>query len=437
MIRLFIATLISLLAALPALAAVKIQEVKSPGGITAWLVEEHSIPFTAMEIRFRGGASLDAPGKRGAINLMTALIEEGAGNLDSRAFAAAQESLACTFRFDVGDDALAVSAKFLTENRDQATDLLRSALTETRFDADAIERVRQQVLSIIKSDQADPSAIASLAYHHAAWGDHPYGTSTNGTEDSVTALTRDDILDAKARVMTRDRLYVGVVGDITAEELGPLLDKILGGLPATGAPMPPRVDYRLKPGVQIVDLATPQSIAYFGQPGIRLEDPDYFAAYVVNQILGGDGLSSRLMTELRERRGLTYGVKTYVAPADLGESIVGQFASDNAKMAEAVGLVQQEWARLADKGVTQTELDDAKTYMTGAYPLRFDGNATIANILVGMQMNGFPIDYAETRNDRINAVTLDDANRVARKWFRPDQLGFVVTGQPAGLAATP
>ncbi len=197
MIRFFATLTVAVLLALPARAAVDIQEVTSPGGITAWLVEEHSIPFVALELRFKGGASLDEPGKRGAINLMTGLIEEGAGDLDAQGFAEAQEALAAQFSFRVYDDTLSsVGARFLTENRDAAIALLKSALTEPRFDADAIERVRGQVLSGIRSDATDPDKIASMTFDRMAFGDHPYATSLDGTEDSVSALTRDDIVAA-------------------------------------------------------------------------------------------------------------------------------------------------------------------------------------------------------------------------------------------------
>ena len=436
MIRAVLALFLAV-AALPALAAVDIQEVTSKGGITAWLVEEHSIPFTAIEIRFRGGASLDAPGKRGAINLMTGLIEEGAGDMDAQAFAAARESLAADFGFDAYDDAVSVSAKMLTENRPAAVALLRKALIDTRLDDDAIARVKAQVLSIIRSDATDPNKIASETFNHLAWGDHPYGSDLNGTLDSVAALTRPDILDAKARVMARDRMYVGVVGDITAADLGPLLDDLLGALPAAGAPMPPEATDLLKPGTTVVPFDTPQSVAIFGHQGIKLDDPDYFAAYVLNEAFGGGNFSSVLMNEVREKRGLTYGVGTYLATYDLGELLLGQFASANAKMGQALQVVKDQWARVAAQGLTQAQVDDAKTYLTGAYPLRFDGNGTIANIIVGMQINGFPIDYAKTRNARVEAVTLADVNRVAKRLFRPQDLAIVVVGKPDGVTTTP
>ncbi len=431
--RLIYALILSLAAALPAHAEVNIQSVTSPGGLTAWLVEEHSIPFVALEIRFRGGASLDAPGKRGAINLMTGLLEEGAADMDARAFSRASEELATSFGFDVSSDSLSISARFLTENRDASITLLRAALQEPRFDNEAIERVRGQVLSIIQSDQKDPNDIAGEAFSKIAFGDHPYGSSLNGTLESVAALTRDDLVAAHQAVLARDRIYIGAVGDITPEQLGSLVDELLGGLPETGAPMPPVAEVSIPSGVTIVDFATPQSVALFGQHGLKQSDPDFFAATIMNHVLGGGSFESRLMNEVREKRGLTYGVYSYLAPRDLAETYMGSVSSANDRIGQAIEVIRDEWAKMARDGVTEDELRDAKTYITGSYPLRFDGNAPIASILVGMQMLGLPIDYIATRNEKVDAVTLANVQRVAGELLDPEGLHFVVVGQPGGL----
>ncbi|WP_333684631.1 M16 family metallopeptidase, partial [Pontibaca methylaminivorans] len=213
-----------ILFALPASAEVDVKEVTSPGGITAWLVEEHSLPFTALELRFRGGTSLDPEGKRGAIYLMTGLLEEGAGDMDARAFARALEAAGASIGFDSGDDMVSISARFLSENRDEAVALLRTALHEPRFDEAAIDRVRAQVLSGLASERKDPNAIAGRTFAELTFDGHPYGSNRKGTAESVRALTRDDMIAAHGAVFARDRLYVGAVGDIAAQELGELLD---------------------------------------------------------------------------------------------------------------------------------------------------------------------------------------------------------------------
>ena len=417
----------------PVFAAVEIQEVTSPEGFEAWLVEEHSIPFVALEIRFKGGASLDPEGKRGVVNLMTGLIEEGAGDMDARAFIEARDELAASFSFDVHDDALSVSARFLTENRDEAVALLREALVNPRFDEEAVERVRAQVLSGIRSELNDPNRIAGHAFDKLAFGDHPYGSARDGTLESVAALTRDDMVAAHKAVLAKDRVYVGAAGDITAEELGGIIDTLLADLPETGAPMPETADLSLTGGVTLVPFETPQSVTLFGHVGIDRDDPDFFAAYVANEIFGGGGRQSRLSDEVREKRGLTYGVGTFLADYDYADLLLGQFASANDRMAEAIEVVRQEWERISNEGVTEAELEEIKTYLTGAYPLRFDGNGPIARIMVGMQMQGLTPDYINTRNDKVNAVTLDDVKRVSARIYRPEELRFVVVGQPDGV----
>lgn len=418
---------------LPARAQLDIQSVTSPGGITAWLVQDPGIPFVSLEIVFQGGTSLDAPGKRGATNLMTGLLEEGAGSMDSRAFAEARDGLAASFRFDSSGDTLSVSVQMLTENRDAAVDLLHQALVAPRFDQDAVDRVREQVLTGLRADEKDPERLAPQRFDALAFGDHPYATPGEGSIDSVTALTRDDILAAWKGAMARDRIFVAAAGDISAEDLASLLDRLFDGLPATGAPLPGPAPMALKPGVTVVDFPSPQSVVYFGHQGIARDDPDFFAAYILNEAMGGGRFSARLMTEVREKRGLTYGIGSYLVPMDHAALYLGQFSASNDKVAEAVAVVRAEWARVAAEGLTETELAETKTYLTGGYALRFSGNGPIANILVGMQMEGLPIDYAVTRNDRIMAVTMDDIRRVARRIFLPDQLHFVVAGQPEGL----
>lgn len=430
------AMLVALAMALPARAEVDIQEVTTPGGIEAWLVEEHSLPFVALELRFRGGTSLDADGKDGAVSLMTALLEEGNGDMDSRAFARAAESLAAEFSYQASDDAVSVSARFLTETRDEAVDLLRGSLVQPAFNPPAIERVRAQVISILQSSLKDPDEIVRHAFSELVFGDHPYGGPEDGTIDSVGSLTREDIQAAHKAVFARDRVYVSAVGDITADELATLLDDLLGDLPATGAPLPGPADTNMPGGVKVIDYETPQSAVIFGQPGIQRDDPDFFAAYILNHIIGGGGFSSRLMTEVRQKRGLTYGVYSYLSLKDNAQTWIGSVSSANDRVAEAIEVIRDQWTRIKEEGVTAEELEDAKTYITGAYPLRFDGNGPIADIAVGMQVDGLPRDYIATRNDKMNAVTLEDVNRVAREWLDPDKLTFVVVGQPDGLDST-
>ena len=414
-------------------AAVDIKTITSPGGINAWVVEEPSIPFVALEIRIRGGASLDEAGKRGAVNLMMGLLEEGSGEMDAQAFQTQRESLAASFGYRAYDDTISLSAQFLTENQEDALALFKQSLITPTFDQDAIDRVRAQVISGINSDAKNPNRIAGAFFDEAAFADHPYGTNMDGTVETVSALTQDDMLVAHRNVLTRDRMFVSVVGDVTVAEVGAMLDDLLGALPAEGPALPQDVDFGLEGGVTVIDFETPQSVALFGHVGIKRDDDDFFAAYIMNQILGAGGFESRLMNEVREKRGLTYGISTFLVPKFHAEMMIGQVASGNETIAEAIEVTRAEWARMATDGVTPEELATAKTYLTGEYPLRFDGNDEIADIMVGMQMIGLPPDYVVNRNDFIEAVTLEHINRVASELLQPEALHFVVVGQPEGL----
>lgn len=438
MIARFLTPLIAALAfAVPSHAnIVDIQPVSSPGGIEAWLVEDTSIPFVAIDLWFGGGGSIDANGARGAAHLMTVLLEEGSGDMDAATFAEELEGLAASFSFDIYRDELVISVQMLSQNRDEVLTLLREVLLNPRFDEDAVERVRQQVLSSLDGDATDPDTISGAEFNMLAFGDHPYASRLEGTAESVAALTREDLFAAHRSAIVRDRVSVGVAGDMTSEDLGPILDTLLGDLPMSDVDLPEIVEVDLEGGITVVDFATPQSSVYFGHPGIRRDDPDFFAAFVMNQILGGGGYRSRLMEEVREQRGLTYGISSWLSLSKSAPMMQGGFSSSNGLVAEAIAVVQAEWAEIAANGVTEAELLAAQQYMTGAYPLRFDGNSTIAGILAAMQSDNMPLDYIATRNDNVLAVTVEDIQRVAGELVSPDGLRFVVVGQPEGLDAS-
>ena len=412
------------------LSATAITEIKAFDGVKAWLVEEHSIPFVTLEIRFKGGATLDRVGKRGSVYFMSALLNEGADDLDASAFAMEMERLAVELDFNVYQDSLSISFKFLTENKNDSINLLKKALTKPRFDQEPIERVRDQVLSILKSNAKDPRKIASKVFFENVFGSHPYGSMKDGNLQSVLSLNRVDILNAYHDVFNRNQIFISAVGDITPKELRDLLNEVVEEIPANPVKITDQVIYKLPGGNTVIDFDTPQSVTIFGHGGIKRTDKDFFSAYVLTHILGGSGFGSRLMTELREKNGLTYGVSAYLASWEKADLILGQFASSNNTVMEAISIVRKEWAALAERGVTADELQDAKTFLTGAYPLRFDGNSRIARILVGMQSQGLPIDYIRTRNAKVNSVTIEDIKRVSTRILKEKNLYFVIVGRP-------
>ncbi|MBK0400925.1 insulinase family protein [Limibaculum sp. M0105] len=419
------------LVAAPA-AAIEIEEVTSPGGTTFWLVQEQAVPLVAVEISFAGGARLDPADRPGLANMMAALLEEGAGDLDATAFAKAADELAARFGFGAGRDNVTVSARMLADDLDRSAALLALALAEPQFDANAVERVRAQILSKLASDETDPNAVAGRLWFARAFDGHPYARDTDGTPESVKAITRDELAAAQKRLMTRGAATVAVVGAIDAARAGVLIDTILAGLDEGDPPDAARAPETPPAGVEIAELDVPQSVAIFGQKGLPRDHPDFIPAYVMNHILGGGGFSSRLMEEVREKRGLAYGVYSYLANYEDADLILGSVQTANDRIAESLEVIRAEWRRMAEEGATAEDLDAAKRYLTGAFALRFDSNAKIARFLVGAQEEDLGLDYINIRNDLIEAVTLDDIRRVA-KILDPDGLSIVVVGKPAGL----
>ncbi len=427
---------LTLIATPAALAATEIQEVTSPGGITAWLVEEHSLPFVVIEAAWENGTLQDPEDKAGLTYMMAGLMNEGAGDLESQAFQGELERLAANLSFRASRDRLSLSFKTLTENREEAVELLRLALTEPRFDQSPIEQIRGQLKVAILRDAESPDKIAADAWYSTALADHPYTRPSKGTLDSITTLGRDDLIAHRERLFAKDNINIAVVGDIDPEALKELLDDVFGGLSdATLFEEVALAEVNPEAQLQIIERNMPQSVVLFGHAGIAREDDDFIPAYVMNYILGGGGFSSRLMTEVREKRGLAYSVATYLYPLRHAALFIGQVATENERVSESLDVIRAEIARLAAEGVTEKELTDAKTYLTGSYPLRFDTNDKIAGQLIAIQEADLGIDYINRRNGLIEAVTQDDIKRVAERLLGPENLIVTVVGQPEGLEA--
>ncbi len=435
----FAALLIMTIVMAPAAEAkMKILEVTSPGGIKAWLVESRQVPLIAMRFSFAGGAARDPSGKEGLANFVSGMLDEGAGNLSSEKFQERQEELALRMGFDAGRDMFTGSFQTLKSNADDAAELLHLALTKPRFDADAVERIKKQILTALKFDMNDPRKVASRAWFKLAFKDHPYARPVKGTMESVGRITRDDLNDFTAKVLTKASLSVAVVGDIDAKTLGPMLDKIFGKLPQ-GSDLKPIAEAKPPAGPQrkVIEMNVPQSVAVFGHGGFKRDDKDFVQSYILNYILGGGGFNSRLTEEVREKRGLAYSVYSYLSPYRRAAIYLGNVATENKSMTRSLNVIQSELKRMAEKGPSAEELKNAKQYLTGSYALRFDTSSKIANQLLWIQIENLGKDYIDTRNGLIEAVTLSDIRRVAKRLIKADGLIVTIVGKPSGIETKP
>ncbi len=414
-------------------AAAKVERVVSPGGIEAYLLSEPSIPFLSLALQFRGGAALDPVGKEGLAYMVSGLLDEGAGDLDNQAFRTELEDLAIRLSFEAGQDEFSGRLKTLTEHRERAFELLGLALSAPRFEAEPVERIRNQIQASLRRRTEDPDYLASVTWFANAFPNHPYGRPSQGTVASVAAITVDDLRAFGGRRLAKDNLVVAVSGDITAVELAPLLDRAFGGLPAHSEPFALAPARPADGGTVIVRKDVPQSQVVFGERGLARDDPDFYAAYVANHMLGGGGFTSRLTEEVREKRGLAYSVSSYLYPMDFAPLWLGGLGTANAAVGEALEVVRAQLKGMAAGNIDQAALDDAKTYLTGSFPLHLTSNDGIAAMLVAMQVDHLGIDYLERRNGYIEAVTLKDVQRVAARLYHPDHLLVVVVGEPKGL----
>lgn len=412
----------------------RITRVMSPGGIEAWLVRDTTLPLIAMEFAFMGGAAQDPADKPGVASLTASLLDEGAGDMTAEVFHRTLADKAIELHFDANRDEMRGSVRTLSENRDAAFDLLRMSVTAPRFDTEAVERIRTAQLAALRRRSTEPNAIASERWFATAFPNHPYGRPVDGSLQSVPAITRDDLVGFAKKTLARGNLKVAVVGDITPEELGQQLDRVFGTLPAQPT-LVPVADVKPKGlgTVDVVPLDVSQSVVMIGTDGLDRQDPDFIPAYVLNHILGGSAFSSRLFKEVREARGLAYSVYSYqVALEHVGLWFAGT-ATKNERAAESIRIIADEFRKMLDEGPTQTELDEAKSYLTGSYALRFDTSSKVAGQLLQIQIDKLGIDYIDRRNALIEAVTLADLKRVAQRLAGAKSTLTVVVGRPVGL----
>jgi zinc protease len=433
--RLALAILVLPMFAAPALATT-IERVVSAGGIVAWLVHEPAVPLIAVDFAFTGGAAQDPVGKAGTANMVASLLDEGAGDLDSKTFHAGLERKAIELAFQAQRDTLRGTLRTLTENRDEAFEYLRLSLTAPRFDQADVEIIRAQILSTVRRATTSPSDIANQRWWKTAFPDHPYGRAVDGTPESVPVITIADLKDYSKHVLARSNLKVAVVGDIDAETVKVMLDRVFGALPAQPELAPVAdVSPRGLGSRGVVKLDVPQTVVLFGGPGIARKDPDFMAAYIVNQILGGGGFSSRLFEEVREKRGLAYSVSDSLLWLNHTALFFGGTATRADRAAETVDLIEKEIHRMAENGPTADELAKTKAYLNGSFALNLDTSSKIAGLLVQLQLDDIEIDYFTRRPQLIDAVTLDDARRVAKRLL---DAGLLVTavGRPGGVVST-
>lgn len=409
------------LSALAPARAAQIQEVTSDSGVTAWLVEDYSVPIIAIRFILEGGTTQDPQGKEGLVNLMSGLFDEGAGDLDADAFQLALDDAGAEMGFSAGVDGMSGSMRMLAEKRDDAFALLKLAVTSPRFDQAPIDRIRAQIVAGIVASSRDPERAAEIAFSQALYGDHPYARRREGTAETLATVTADDLRTAHRRMFARERLHVGVVGAIDAETLKKHLDELFGSLPEKAELTPvPYIRPRLGQEVRI-DYPLPQTSIQLAYPGVERKDPRFFAAYLMNHVLGGGTFTSRLFNEVREKRGLAYGIGSDLSNRRHSSALVMGTGTNSERAQETLSVIRDVVKRMAEEGPTEAELESAKRYLVGSYAINnLNSSGAIANTLVQLQVEELGIDYIDRRAGLINAVTRDEAAEAAKLLLSAD-----------------
>ncbi len=414
--------------------AAAVQKIVSKGGIEIWLVEDYAVPLVALEFAFKGGASQDPAGRPGVASLLAGLLDEGAGPYDSEAFHRVLDDYALEISFSADRDILSGRMQTLARHTDKAFELLRLCVNEARLDDEPFARVKSQIAAGLKREINDPDYAASRAFRNFAYPGHPYGAPVRGELETLPDLTRADLFAMRDASFSRDGLKIAAVGAIDADRLARHIDDVFGALPEKAALVAvPDVDVAGIGSRHVVDLDIPQSTIRFGRQGIARKDPDFIAATVVNHVLGGGVFSARLFREVREKRGLAYSAYSQLVTYDHGAMLVGSTSTKNERAGESMEVIANEIRSLAETGPTEEELDKAKKYLIGSYALRFDTSTKIAGQLVHLQTDGYDVDYLDERNKLIAAVSMEDAQRAAKRLLDKGELLVVVAGRPEGM----
>ncbi|CDM60521.1 MULTISPECIES: M16 family metallopeptidase [Rhizobium] len=419
--------LLTFASAMPAQAAITVQEINTSSEVKAWLVEDYTQPLITISFAFRGGSTQDPSAKEGAVRLMSALLDEGAGELDSDAFQEQLDDAGAEVHFDVGPDAVYGSLRVLADSKDNAFALLKRAIEQPRFDQAAVDRIRAQLTSNIIAEAKDPSTAATIAWRKAIYGDHPYSRREEGTEQSLAAVTASDLKALHTHLFARGNLTIAVAGAIDAEALKRDLDQTFGSLPSDALLMEV-ADAAPKLGQEIrIPYALPQDRMHLAYPGINRKDPQFFAAFLMNHILGGGSFTSRLWNEVREKRGLAYGIESSLVNNEHASALIIETSTRPNRAAEALSLIRTEVRRIAEEGVSEEELEAAKKNIIGGYAINaLNSSSAIADTLVANQLDGMGIDYIERRKQLIQVVTVEDVRSAASYLLSADPAVMIV-----------
>ncbi len=413
-----------------------IQHWQTSNGVRVLFVETNQLPMVDIQVVFDAGSARDGD-MPGVANLTSDLLNEGAGGLTADQIADRFEGVGAQFNASADRDTATVSLRSLTDEDllGPAVETLTQVLQSPSFPKAAFERERKRMLVALQQEQESPGDIANNKFYAVLYGNHPYASDPTGTPEALKAMTRDDVAAFQHRYYVADNALVVIVGDLSKDRAQRLADTLMDKLPKGqhAAPLPPAPPLEKSQTVMVPHTST-QTHVLSGEVGITRKDPQFFALYVGNHVLGGNGLVSRLAEEIREKRGLSYSTYSYFLPlAAKGPFIIG-LQTRNKEVKQAIDVMNQTLTKYVADGPTAEELKEAKQNITGGFPLRIDSNRKIADYLALIGFYDLPLDYLNTFNKHVEQVTVADIRTAFKQHVHPDKRLTVVVGGGADAA---
>lgn len=427
----FLLVCVLMLSSFLKLEAIQVIPLETKKGIKVWFVEEKNSNIIALDAAFKNSGGVhDLDSKLGLSSFASSLMSKGTKNLEYKALIRKLEELSiASLGLNSGVDHIDVSLVTLSNTKEAAFGLLKEVLMQPRFDAQQMQVLKDQTISAIQEEERSPKSAATIKGQEILFKGHPYGRRNQGTVETIQNITSQDLQDFISTRFSRDRLIVGVCGNMTQDEVIKLVDDVFGGLPAQSKlPEIAKAQLTLNDQITHIDWDIPQTVIRFAGTGVSVKDPDIYAATVLFHFLGS-GLESKLMKEIRIKRGLTYGIGVGLVSMEQADILAGGMATSSQNAIQAIDEVRKIWKDLAQNGATQEDVNKAKDSLTNSYVLRFTQTAQIASELVGIQLAGRDMDYFNKRNDLIQAVTLEDVNRVAKRLLDVDKFPFIKVGK--------
>ena len=426
--------LFTLVAAGGVSAAPKIQTWHTDSGAKVLFVAAPDLPMVDVRVVFAAGSARDGD-KPGLASMTAGMLTEGAGGLSADRLAERVESVGAQIGTGADLDMGWASLRSLTEANalETGVDSLTKVLAQPDFPPQDFERVRQNTLISLRQAEQDPASVGSKALYKAIYGHHPYASPPSGTTESVAALTRDDLIAFHKRYYTAPNATVAIVGALDRPQAERLAERITASLPqGEAAPSLPPVPDLSVGKLERIDFPSSQTHVYAGEPGMSRSDPDYFALYVGNHILGGSGLVSLLMDEVREKRGLSYSAYSYFAPMSVRGPMILGLQTKNDQADQASNVMLDTLRRFVAEGPTDAELEAAVKNITGGFPLRIASNSQVVQYLAVIGFYDMPLDHLDRFNERVTAVTKEQIRDAFRRRVHPDRLAIVLVGGGQG-----